>query len=163
MTEDPVRYESRRLNVELVMQELFQELGRRRETAAQRAAAAKTAADASLFDLQTQMQVEFLRAGLELRIITSAQRHLLSAWSALRRLRDLDGADSRIVRVDPGRTVDVIAQIGQVVSYADEAWLVERIRAVDHPRRTTHVVLRRVNPPPVGLMEELAGARGWTP
>lgn len=163
MTEDPVRYGSRRLNVELVMQELFQELGGRREAAIQRAAAAKAAADASLWDLRTQMYAEYFRATLELRVIASAQRHLVSAWSALRRLRDLEDVDdtnSRAVRVDPGRTVDVIAQIGQVVGYAGEAWLVERIRAVERPQRSTLVVLRRVDPRPVGPVEDLAGTTG---
>lgn len=156
MTEDPAPYRVRRLSSELLMQ-LFQELEWRREAVARHAAATHAEAEVSLPNRRTQLQAEYLHATLELRIIASAQEHLFAAWRALRRLRSMDMASVEI-QVDPDRTRDVIAQLGSVVRYRGDAWLVQRIRALEQPTRKTLVGLRRVSPTPDGPLKELAGA-----
>ena len=156
MTEDRAPYRVRRLSSELLMQQLFQELGWRRDEVARHAAATHAEAKASLPNRRTQLQAEYLHARLELRIIASAQKHLFAAWTALRRLRSMEVASVEI-QVDPDRTRDVIAQLGSVVRYRGDAWLVQRIRAVEQPTRKTLVGLRRESPTPDEPLEELAG------
>lgn len=156
MTEDPAPYRVRRLSSELLMQ-LFQELEWRREAVARHAAPTPADAEASLENRRTHLQAEHSQATLELCIIASAQKHLFAAWTALGQLRSMDTAVESI-QVDPDRTTDVIAQLGSVVRYRGDAWLVQRIRAVEQPTRKTLVGLRRVSPTPDGPLEELAGA-----
>ena len=84
-----------------------------------------------------------------------AQRDLFAAWKRLRELRPFSAEVGEQVLVYPDPTVDVVGQLGRVVLYRRQPWLVDQVRYVMSPVRRTMLILKRV-PTPDGPLEELA-------